>query len=180
MRKIFLVSLMAGAMFAVAAPAASIAAKPDTCHVHSSHSRECICPPGTDNPAYCVRATPHETADACVSAGVAAAANITDASKSITFSFKAGVTGECHFTLLFADPGSGKPGHPAKYVIVGQAVIHTTAGATSTATVQLNAIGLAFIATDNTKHLTQLFEVVGNEVTTRGSGNVHSFGSFVV
>jgi hypothetical protein len=180
MRKLFLVALMAGAMFAVAAPAASVAAHLPSCHKHHTDSPECVCPPGTDNPAYCVRATPRETADACAVAGVAAANTITDSSTSITFSFKAGVTGECHFTLLFADPGSGKNGHPIKYVIVGQAVINTTAGQTSTVTVALNAVGLADIAHDAPGDLTQLFEVVTKQITSKGSAVVHVFGSFTL
>jgi hypothetical protein len=178
MRKCFLLALIAGAMFAVGAPTASVAA--ESCHRHTSDSPECVCPPGTDNAAYCVRATPRETAEACDAAAVKAVDVIKSTTTSVTFSFTAGVTGECHLTLLFADPGSGRPHHPLKYEIVGQAVIHTTAGLTSSATVSLNATGLAILAHDAPGHLTQLFEVVVNQVTPTGSAAVHTFGSFVV
>ena len=178
MRKCFLLALIAGAMFAVGAPTASVAAV--SCHRHASDSSECVCPPGTDNAAYCVRTTPRETAPACAAAAVKAADAITSTTKSIKFSFTAGVTGECHLTLLFADPGSGTPHHPLKYVLVGQAVIHTTAGLTASATVSLNATGLAFLAHDAPGHLTQLFEVVVNETTPKGNAAVNTFGSFVV
>jgi hypothetical protein len=171
MRKLFLAALMAGAMFA-AVPAASVATATPT--------GDRVCPPGTDNHDYCVHGTPRQTAEACAVAGVTAADAIKDSSTSITFSFKATVTGECHFTLLFKDPGSGTNGHPIKYEIVGQAVIHTTAGHTSTVTVALNAVGLADIAHDRPGHLTQLFEVVAKQTTTHGSAVVNLFGSFVV
>lgn len=180
MRKLFLAALMAGAMFA-AVPAASVAtAKPTGDPVCHKASGDCVCPPGTDNPDYCVRGTPRQTAEACDVAGVKATEEITDSSTSIAFSFKATVTGECHFTLLFKDPGSGTNGHPVKYDIVGQAVIHTTAGLTSTVTVALNAIGLADIAHDAPGDLTQLFEVVAKQVTSKGSATVHTFGSFTL
>lgn len=179
MRKYFLVALMAATMIAAALPAASVANRQASRATQAScqpGSHDCVCPPGTHDPTYCVRGTRHGTAEACAVAGVNAADSITGSSKRITVGFKAGVQGECHFTLLFADPGS----HPKKYVSVGQAVIQTYAGKRSTVTVSLNATGRRFLATDAAGHLTQAFEVIANEVTSTGNSVVHLFGSFSV
>ena len=55
MRKYLLAALMAVAMVAAIAPAASVAKKHTTsCPPGTSNSAYCVCPPGTDNAAYCV------------------------------------------------------------------------------------------------------------------------------